>query len=137
MNTDKPAKKYIFTRTLLIIYLLFCFGYLINFWNEFRRDDTGGIIFVIFWPILIIFVFLLLFGLFQDVYAAIIMNNMRLKAWEHSFVGTIFATVPLAVAMWWDFEWYLGNNFRALIVPSIWVLLTVLLFWRIAKLRKE
>ena len=126
------------TRALLIVYSLFCLAYFVNFWYELRRDDTGGNIQFFLGPLLIIFSLLLLFGLLQDIYAAVIICSKRIKAWEHSLIGSILATISLILPMYDNFEYYsVHNYFRALVIPVFWILLTIILFWRISKLRKE
>ena len=127
------------TRILLIVYSLLALVYVIYTlynWYGFGRkvyvtEQVGQIILS---PILIPLSLLLLFGLVQNLYAAIIINTKRMKAWEHSLIGTILATIVLSFPMFGSFVAF--ENFYTPLIGLFWLLLTIVLFWRIAKLRK-
>lgn len=128
------------TRILLIVYSLLSLVYLVYTlydWYGFGRKVyvTEYVGQIILSPIIIPLSLLLLFGLVQDLYAAIIINTKRMKAWEHSLIGTILATIPLSLPMFGLFVAF--ENFYTPFIGLFWLLLTTLLFWRIAKLRKE
>lgn len=128
------------TRILLLAYsllVLIYIGFFFYHWFGFGRkvyviDRVNQFILS---PIVIPMGLLLLFGIIQDFYAAIIININRKKAWEHSLVGTILSSVILLLPMWGEFFEY-ESRFREFMVPGTWLLLTVLLFIGITKLRK-
>lgn len=126
------------TRVLLIVYSLLSLAYLIIFLNDFRKiDDPEGVDQLIFGPVVIVFGLLLLFGIVQDIYAAIIINKNRRKSWEHSLIGTILSSLSSVSLLWpiWGLSMFFGN-FYAPIILIIWIFFTILLFFRITKLRK-
>jgi len=131
------------TRILLLTYSLLSLiyiGFFFYHWFGFGRKVyvIERVNQLILSPIVIPIGLLLLFGIVQDIYATIIINMNRKKAWEHSFIGTIITTILLALFMRNDLEYYLyENNIRALVIPSFWLLLTILLFIGITKLKNE